>query len=428
MKKLSIGAKGWAMVIFGILCVYVSTAYKDSMNVAVYTFVERGWDQTHLLSLNSYGALASAVFTFIAGIYIHKGKLNVRRLMIISGLIFVVTTALWGVIPSQGLFTLNFLIQNIGWGIWMYQAVFTIIANWYPRKVGYVMGLVTIGFALAAAFGSTVFSKLNAAVGFAPTYFIFAAFGLAVVLYGYFAFSEYPEETGYYPDNDKSFSREELDAEIAAMKAAEAASPWTLKRVLKNPQMWCISVAIGALVMVASGSMGQMVVRFITGGIPMETAITLMIVVGLFNGIGSYIFGIIDTLTNVNIALKICLVFMICACILFSIDSFVPMVIGASMIGAALGAASNFAPSIVNYYWGRQNFNKIYSTTLVIEEVIGAFGAVSVANLAAAQSYSFAFKIMACVVVVAFVWFMTLKPGFVEKSEARFAEEDGKAA
>lgn len=426
MKKISLGAKGWVMCIYGLLCVFVSTAFKDSMNVAVMDFGELyGWDQTYLFSLASFGAYAFAIVSFLIGLRIAKGKVKMRPLILISGLTYAVTIGLWGVIGNLTAFTIMYIIMTIGYSVWMYQANSTLFANWYPKKVGYVMGIVTVGFAAGSAFGSVLYTSLRDMVGFQMTYFIYGVIVLAITLFGFFSFTEYPEESGRYPDNDINYSREAAKAELVALKAEEATSPWSIGRVLKCPQMWCIGVSIGVLVLVASGSMGQMVVRFMMGGIPIERAVTLMMIVGLANAVGSYLFGLLDTLANVSIAIKVCLGFMTIACILFSIDSFWTMIIGACMIGVALGAASNFSPSIVMHHWDRRSFNKVYSTTVFIQQGLGGFGAVSVANLANSFSYSVAFKVLAVVCVAALIWFFTIKKGFVAKYEAKFAKEDG---
>ncbi len=425
MKKISIGLKGWMMCIYGLLAVFASTAFKDSMNVAVMDFGELyGWDRTYMLSLQSFGAITFAALSFLLGLLIAKGRIKIRPLILFSGILYAVTIGLWGIVSNLTLFTFFYCLMTVGYSVWMYQANSTLFANWYPRKVGYVMGIVTIGFAAGSAFGSVLYSILREAVGFRMTYIIYGILVLAITFWGFFGFTEYPEECGRFPDNDKNFSREKAAAELAELKAEEATSPWQIGRVLKCPQMWCIGVSIGVLVLVASGSMGQMVVRFMMGGIPLESAVKLMMIVGLANGIGSYLFGLLDSMTNVSVAIKTCLTFMVAACLLFSVNSYVTMVIGACMIGVSLGAASNFSPSIVMEHWDRRSFNKVYSTTVVIQQGIGAFGAVTVANLAASASYSFAFRILAVACVGALIWFFTLKKGFAKKYEEKFAAED----
>lgn len=424
MKK-GYGKKGWAFIIYCILAFYVTTAFKDTMNVAVLNFEQNyGWDRTLLFSLASIGAYVTCAVTYILGILNASGKVKARHIALITGLIYAVTIGLWGKISDLNMFIVNYIIMTIGYTTWAQFANNTILANWFPKKSGAVMGIVTIGFPLAAATNSLLFQKLSQSLSFENIYILFGILTLAVCLYGFFSFKDNPEESGFYPDNDETMTIESLE-ELKRREAEVAKnSPWTPKRMLMIKETWFIGISSGLILLISSGSMGQMVVRFMTGGIPIQTAVKLMTLVGGSAIVGSWLIGVFDYKFGVKKAYMGTILLLIIACLLYSIDNFYTMALGAMIIGIGLGGATNFIVSMASHYWGRHNFKKAYGTLFTVTTLIGSAGAILVANLAATTGYRTAYLLLAGLNVAAFILASLIKEGFVARYEAKFAEED----
>ena len=172
--------------------------------------------------------------------------------------------------------------------------------------------------------------------------------------------------------------------------------------------------------MIASGSMGQMVVRFISGGMELEQAVQMMTIVGLCAMVGSWAFGKFDYRFGVKKALLFALGLMTVACGLYSVNTVPTMVSGAIIIGVGLGGSSNFVVSCTSHYWKRQNFKKAYGTILTITTVIGSAGALVVANLANIFNYSVAYYILLAFSVISFICILGVHEGFVERYEEAY--------
>ena len=427
MNNKGYGRKGWEFLIYCILAFYVATAFKDSMNVAVMTFEEKmGWDRTYLLSLASIGAYVTCAVTYVLGLLNAAGKLSARVIALGTGLLYAVTISLWGVIPSLSLFTFNYVIMTIGYTIWTQFANNTMIANWFPKKNGAVIGIATIGFPLAAATNSLLFSKLSEVVSFSNIYFIFGVTTLVLTIYGFIRFKDNPEESGFYPDNDKSMTKESVE-EIHKREAEIAKnSPWTPKRMLKLKETWIIGICSGLMILVASGSMGQMVPRFMSGGMELQLAVRMMTIVGASAMVGSWLIGKLDYKFGVKKIFVITIALLAVACGVYAINSLPAMMAGAIIIGVALGGATNFIVSLVAHYWGRNNFKKAYGTIFTIATLVGSSGAILVANLSKAMSYTVAYLVIAVIIAISFFPALSLKEGFVETNEKKFAKEDKK--
>jgi MFS family permease len=427
MKETGFGKKGWMLIVYCFVTFYVCTAFKDTMNVAVLAFQEQyGWNQTALLSLASIGAYVTCIAIYILGVLNASGKLKLRKIILITGVIYAITIALWGVIPSFGIFVANYIVMTIGYTVWSQHANNAMCGNWFPKKSGAVLGWSTIGFPLAAATNAILFHTLMKYMEFKQIYFAFGAVSLLVCLWGYFCFRDYPEEMGCYPDNDTSMTPEKVQEFLRMEKEYGLDSIWGTKQMLAIKETWFICIANGVMILIASGSMGQMVIRFMNGGMPIERAIQMMTIVGACAMAGSWAFGKFDYKVGVKKAVLVAMALLAVACALYSINTVATMTTGAIFIGIGLGAATNFVVSCTSHYWGRKNFKKAYGPILTVTTLIGSAGAIAVANLAAIFNYSIAYFILSVLSVIGFVCMLLVKESFVEEYEEKLNFKPGK--
>lgn len=418
MKNNGFGKRGWELIIYCILSYYVATAFKDTMSVAVLYFEENyGWNQTLLFSLASIGSYITCVVIYVLGILNSKGKIKLRAIILVTGLLYAGTISLWGVIPNLSVFILNYIVMTIGYTVWTQYANNSVCGNWFPKKSGAVMGWATIGFPLASATNAALYQYLSKLMSFRNIYFVFGAAVLIIALWGFIRFRDYPEAVGCYPDNDSSMTKEKLEEFVKNENDYGKNSIWDAKKMLSVKETWLIAVSTGVLNLVASGSMGQMVVRFMTGGMDISLAVKMMTVVGISAMIGSWVIGKFDYRFGVKKAYLGTLILMIIACVLYSVNATVTMCAGAIIIGIALGGSTNFLVSLTSTYWGRENFKKAFGTLLTINTVIGSAGAIVVANIAAWTNYSTAYYLLAALNVIALLLAIGIKSGFVERYE-----------
>lgn len=424
--KSNFGKMGWALVIYCLLSYFIFSSGNCTMNMAVGVFESMyGWDQTYLLSLSSIGGWVAIVFIYVCGQLYAKGKLNIRILILVSGVVYAIGIFLWGQVTNLTVFTFVFVCMYIAYPLWGTMANNALCNNWFPHKKGVVIGWTTIGFPLGAGMGAVLFGVLNEKVGFSNTYLIFGIASLAICLFGFFMFTEYPEQRGCFPDNDKSMTTEQAQAELAAGQKMLLNSPWTTKRLLKTKEVWLIGIGNSYLLMLSAGAMGTMIPRLLASGrYSPDQAMMLMMVAAFSACPGSYLCGYLDAKTSPKTALIITDICCVAACILNVIPSTPALVVSLVLIGVGTGGSANFIMSMTSEYWGRYNFQKAYGTVLTINQLVGSAGPVLMAVAASKFNWDVSYIIMGVLAVLAILLVLPIKDGFVERAEERFAKEN----
>ena len=427
MKKYGFGKRGWFLVIYGLLCILLASAIPGTVQVALDTFVAKGFAPDHMLSLMTYGSLGTLVLLFILNFFSAKGRVSYRKLGLVLGVLWAVFTALWGVMPTQTSFTIVYICAFLCCQAMVLVVVNNLVANWFPTRKGVIIGLVTIGFTLGAMVGIMAYGFLVNAFGFVGSYIFLGILVLVVTLLGFFILRDYPEEVGCYPDNDVSMTREKALAMLEAGRKMAANSPWNQKRVLSTWQTWCIALCCGIMMLFSSAISSQLVPRLVAAGYPADVAPLMFSAAAIFGCIGSWFIGFLDNKIGTKASLFIMMGGMAIACVFTTLGNTVLMWIALVLLGVELGGSSNFTTSLTVRYWGRYNFQRVYGVIILVTQIVGAFGAVFASSTSTRWNYDVTYLIMAALSVVAILLMIPVRDGFVEKREQQFATEDGTA-
>jgi len=425
MKKntANFGKFGWLLVIYCFLTFFIFSAGNGTMNIAVGMFKEMyGWDQTYLLSLQSVGAWVAIPFIFIFGQLYARGKLRIRTLILFSGVLYAVGITLWGFLTSLVLFTAIFIVCYVTYPLWGTLANNSLTNNWFPKKKGIIIGITTIGFPLGTGLGSIIFMTLFGKFGFSNAYLIIGIIALAICLFGFFTFKEYPEQRGCFPDNDRTITSEQAKAEFEQGQAMLEKSPWSVKRLLSTKEVWLLSVSNAYLFAIASGVMGTMIPRLLsTGRYDANQAMVFLLIAAFTACPGSFLCGFIDNRTTPKIGLIFTQTCCVTGCILNIIPTTPTLLISLVLFGIGTGGSANFVMSMTSEYWGRFKFMKAYPTVLTINQIVGAGGPMLMAVIASKMGWNVSYVVMAVLGVIAVLLAVPIKKGFVEKAEAKFA-------
>lgn len=423
MKKYGFGKRGWLLVLYGFLCILLASAIPGTVQVALDMFVAKGFNPTHMLSLMTFGSLGTLVFLFVLNFFTAKGKVSYRKLGLILGVLWALFTALWGVIPSQAGFTVVYICSFLCCQAMVLVVVNNLVANWFPTRKGVIIGLVTIGFTLGAMAGIMLFGLLLKAFGFVGSYVFFGVIVLLVTLFGFFVLRDFPEEVGCYPDNDRNMTREKALEMLEEGRRLSEASPWTQKRVLGTWQMWCIALCCGIMLLFSSAISSQLVPRLVAAGYAPQQATLMFSTAAIIGCVGSWFIGFLDNKLGTKAALIIMMAGMIVACVFTTLGVPALMWIALALLGVELGGSSNFSTSLVVRHWGRFHFQKVYGVVIIVQQVIGAFGAAFASGTSAKWNYDVTYLLMAGMSIVAILLILPVKDGFVAKREAQFAQE-----
>ena len=412
-KKKGFG-KGWLLIIYGFLGYFTATAVGSAMNAAAGTLAElRGWQAAVLTSLISLGSLANIVACFVLG------KLAARRsaktLSIICFAIYVVVMVGLGLTTNLAVFAICLILANgISCGIG-YQLGPVMFSKWFPKRKGIVMGIVTMGIPLCAGVATMIYQRGYEAGGSLGGFMPFIAIAIVACLLLCLFIKENPADAGYTPDNG-------VEVEGESEQKVNVESIWTTSKLLKTPQVWAHSIALGFQLLFASGLMVQLFPRLLEIGFDPGTAGVMMLASGLLALPGSYLCGVIDSKIGARKAAITSYVFGMIAMAANLTGTTVGIWISLVCIGMVVGGAANWPASLCVEEFG-ESFANGYG---IIQPMIQCVGAVGPAFFALFYGLTGSYRIpYICggilMLVGLLIYLLVCKPGFVKEEEARLA-------
>ena len=408
--KNGFGAHGWWTIIFCGLLYYMMTGTSaDGLNVTVPGFVAlKGWDYATLMSYSTIAGLVGMVVAFFTAQLIAKkgAKLVIVLSCIIAGVAFI----LYGYSNSMIMYLITICIACSFAYVYSFQATGPLVASWFPRKKGIVMGYVTAFMPLASATFLFLLNWLIATFGLPMGIAITGIMTIIVGIIGALTIKNTPEEADVAPDNEPITAEE-----LAKIKAdtKDYVSPWTVKKLIRNKTVWCIAIAYGLMMLANTGVVSQLVPRItVDKGFSSETATIMFSVASICGIVLSVAWGWVDQKIGTKKASFAMLIWFIISVIMNLIpNNIVTLWISIVMIGGDLGGTANFLVSMTTRVFGRRDFNAAYGVIYPIFSVIrtmafafvGFF--VKYVNNIFGQQYAGAYigLIIACVVSMIFV-------------------------
>lgn len=372
------GLWGWVTILYCLLMffLYVGMCNDGANLTAPNVTYYLGAGDGVVMNMNSIAGLVGVVF------FIIMGQINTKigpRITsgigcIMAGVAYIAAMNA----PSVPLYCVAMCFVYGGIMSAGYVAGGTLVANWFPKKKGIVMGYTTMGHNFASAFYVQLVSILiapmiadsigaNFHTGIIPIGI--AAIVLGVV--GMIIIRNKPEERGLNPDNvsDKVYA-EEYDS-----SADSSDGGWTTGKLLKTPVLWLAAITTGFFQICSVGVMSQLVQRNIQLGFAPQTALNVMTVLALGGVVGSWLVGVIDEKLGTK---KTMIGFGVWYCIALllnftAVDSVTPLVYASLfMIAMGIGGSANFTTSLPTAIFGRQGFDKVNSVIFPIQGAVTA--------------------------------------------------------
>ncbi|PIP00335.1 MFS transporter [Pleomorphomonas carboxyditropha] len=365
------GRHGWTVIGFqAVLFWFAAGLATHGLNITLPTLIARyGLDQATLLAWATPAAWAGVPAGFLAAKFAEKYGAKLTILIGIAAC--AVCWGLMGQASSVARFALCFAGLSFFATSFGYIAGPTLIATWFPLKKDLAFGWTTVGQALSSAFFVPLVAFFLAIFG--PDYGFWGLSALLAVLFVAVALFIHnrPEEVGCHPDNDPR-SLEKLAALKRAVPAD--AAELTTRRLLRDVDVWLIGLATGCVYIVLVGVISQQVPRLTALGLPMDTAISYVMITALIGIPGAYAWGWVGQKLGTKPAL---VVYMLWWLVAVALQMFEPKgaVLWASllMIGFSLGGATNFATSIVASKFRREQFVKAFGVIHPIQSVVRCF-------------------------------------------------------
>ena len=349
---------------FIIQYLYVGLAI-DGLNM-LYPVLEAkfGWTREALGVATSVGVYLSVIGLIVAGTLMIK--FNVKKILmpviIILGadIIFMAgTTSFQGFAVAMVILQILVVILQVG--------SVAMVANWFRKKRGTILGIVTIGPPFSTATFVMIGTRVIETMGHEVFYSAVGIILLILGILGIFILKNKPEDIGLGVDGVP------LEASEAGQDEAMAGkSIWTFWAMMKNKEMWLISIGWGLIFLMMTGIMSTAIPRFLDVGIPMNTAVMLWSIAAVMGMPFSYFWGWLDDKAGTP---RTCVIFTLCyiigsVCFLFgSVDRMYLAFGGILSIAMTTGGVPNLQPSIQAWVYGRKEFVSTFRYTSVFHAI-----------------------------------------------------------
>lgn len=367
------GLWGWVTILYCLLMFFLYVGMcNDGANITAPAITAvLGAGDGEIMNLNSIAGLVGVVFFIIVGQINQRigPRLTSGICCIVAGVAYILAFNS----PSTLLYCAAMCFVYGGIMSAGYVAGGTLVASWFPKKKGAVMGYTTMGHNFASAFyvqllsiliGPSVLKTIGGAV---------IPIGIAAIVLGVLGMiliRNTPQERGLNPDNvsDKVY-QEEYDT------SSGDDSGWTVGKLLATKELWLAAVTTGFFQICSVGVMTQLVLRNVEIGFEQQTALNIMTVLALGGVVGSWLVGVIDEKIGTK---KTMIGFGVWYCIALLLNfatgmTITPMVyVSLFMIAMGIGGSANFTTSLPTSIFGRQGFDKVNAVIFPIQGAITA--------------------------------------------------------
>ena len=370
---------GWVVILYCLLMFfpYVGMCNDGANITAPNVEYLLGLETGTIMNMNSLAGLVGVVFFIIAGQINRKigARLTSGICCIISGVAYILACNA----PSVVLYTVAMCFVYGGIMSAGYVAGGTLVATWFPKKKGVVMGYTTMGHNLASAFYVQLVAILIAPMvtGMADigqnfkTGIVPIGVGAIVLgILGMLFIRNTPQERGINPDN---VSDEVYAAEYDTTDEVEGDGGWTTGKLLRTKELWLAAITTAFFQICSVGVMSQLVKRNVELGFQQQEAMNVMTILALGGVVGSWLVGVIDdkigtkkTMVGFGIWYAVALLLNFTA-----VDQVTVLVyVSLFMIAMGIGGSANFTTSLPASIFGRHGFDKVNSVIFPIQGAV----------------------------------------------------------
>ena len=363
---------GWGTILYCLLMFFLYVGMiNDGTNVlAPAAAANCGVEPGTIITMNGYAGMIAVIGFIIAG-QINK-KIGPRLTSAICLIISGVTYIGCGNATSVMLYTVCMTLCATGMMSAGYVAGGTLVANWFPKKKGIVMGYTTMGHNFASAFYVAIMTGLIATMGsMNKASWLPGVAAIILGIVGFIFMRNTPQERGINPDN--------VSDEVYASEydTAEDDSDWTTIKLFKTKETWFAAIFTGLFQICSVGVMQQLVTRNIRDfGMTQGAALTLMTIVALIGVFGSWIIGVIDQKIGTKKTMQFFGIWYAAALVINVLAKGqvgLLFYLSILMIGMGIGGSANFTTSLPTSIFGRQGFDKVNSVVFPIQGFVTAW-------------------------------------------------------
>ena len=362
------GKYGWGTILYCLLMFWFYVGFvNDGSNITAPAVAAKlGVLPGTIMNMNSVAGIVGVFFFIIIGQInrIIGARLTSGIFTIIAGIGYICIG------NARGVLSYTIAMCFVVGGIMSagYIAGGTLVAQWFPKKKGVVMGYTTMGHNLASAFYVPIITWLVGHFGVGRGVVIPAAAVIILGVFGFIFIRNTPQERNMNPDNvsDEVYRTEYFVGQIDNEKA------WDVKGLLKTRELWLAAVTTGFFQICSVGVMSQLVIRNVSLGFTQNQAISLMTVIACIGVVGSWLVGILDDKIGTKQTMIIFGIWYMIALLANASETKLGIYLSIFMIGMGIGGSANFTTSLPTSIFGRHEFDKVNSVIFPIQGLITA--------------------------------------------------------
>ncbi len=396
---VNFGKAGWGIIFYCMAMFWFYVGFvNDGSNITAPAVAERlGVQSGTVLSCNSIAGVIGVL------LFILVGQLNrrwgARKTSSVCMIVAAICYIAIGNAPNLAFYTIAMCFVAGGIMSAGYIAGGALVAQWFPKKKGLVMGYTTMGHNLASAFYVPMITCLVNRLGVNLAVIVPAVAVIVLAILGAVMIRNTPQERGMNPDN---VSDDVYKADYVTSEAEETNDGgWTTKKLLTNKTLWLVAITTGFFQICSVGVMSQLVVRNQQLGFTQTQAVSIMTVLACVGVFGSFIIGMFDDKFGTKRTMLFFGAWYIAALLCNVSETNFGTYISIFMIGMAIGGSANFTTSLPTSVFGRHGFDRVNSVLFPIQGLFTSLCfAVNGIVLNVTGSLRYAYIVFACVAAI----------------------------
>ncbi len=426
---------GYAVLlcVLGIVFMFLYSGLQNDQINIIQTFITAeggGWDASATQLPMTVGNFICIILTFVYGTLFIKFGVK-KPLMVI---LLITAAGVFGIVGANGLdcnggaasgnyllFFISLFIVRCGCMV-LQMAGFMLVANWFIRLRGRIMGIVTLGSPLFSIIGTatmTTFIKNNLGGDYRPFYVAIAIVIVVIILVVAFCIKDTPEDAGLYPDGANQAPPSETGADEVHLTVGE---------VLRQKKSWLLIISFGAFQFIINACMGSMAVRYLSldgfQGAVWGQAL-LFLAIGAALGIPmSFIFGVLDDKLGsvwASIILGLTELIPILCLMLQPEGGSVPLMVAWGFgVACMTGGVPTMHPCITAFAFGRREYQSANRIIMAIQLIPSAVAALMMVTLIQMGHGTLAYGILLVICVVGLISMLPM----LKMEDANAAERD----
>jgi MFS family permease len=247
----------------------------------------------------------------------------------------------------------------------------TLIAQWFIRQRGLVMGLAGQSLAISLIIYPLFAEYLIGRFEWRGAWIVFGLLVWTIMLpVGWFFFKDRPELYGLRPDGDpQPQASSQVEAEGSLRQVSEEI--WTLAEARQTGAFWIFAAALSTLSMITAGLVFHQFSLFEVRGLSRETAVAAFNVMAIFSIISNLGMGHLIDRFSARLLLSIVLMLLTALMILVQVmNNPLQAFMYSALIGLVTGSFRVIDAVVWAKYYGRRHLGSIKGATMI--GVIGA--------------------------------------------------------